>query len=172
MELVPGQAFTYLPNTSFRGPDHLLVRWDPSRNPERRDPGILVRHTAFTVGAPPNHALARQVRVAEVGRETDGVMRLTLQDPHGRALPGWTPGAHITVVVGDYVRTYSLCGDRDDPLCLQIAVLKDEAGRGGSAHIHAIIQPGSMIRIRGPKNHFRLDEGAERRGSRTGNTWS
>ena len=162
MALVPGQAFTYLPNTSFRGPDHLLVQWDPSQNPERRDPAILDRHTPFAVGAPPNHALSRQVRVAEIGQEADGVVRLTLEDPHGRALPGWTPGAHITVLAGDYVRSYSLCGDGGDASRLQIAVLKDEGGRGGSAHIHAAITAGSTIRIRGPKNHFRLDEGAER----------
>jgi cytochrome P450 len=29
MELVE-QEFTYSPNTSHRGPEHVLVRWDPS----------------------------------------------------------------------------------------------------------------------------------------------
>jgi ferredoxin-NADP reductase len=161
MELVPDQTFTYLPNTSFRGPDHLYVRWDPSRNPERRDPSLLKGHAAFEIGAPAKHGLARQVRVAEVHREADGVVRLTLEEPHGRALPSWTPGAHIDVMVGAYARRYSLCGGRDDPSRLQIAILKDEAGRGGSAYIHHTITPGAMIRIRGPKNHFRLDERAE-----------
>jgi cytochrome P450 len=33
MRLTEGQEFTYSPNTSFRGPDHLLVEWDPSANP-------------------------------------------------------------------------------------------------------------------------------------------
>jgi cytochrome P450 len=32
MELVE-QEFTYSPNTSHRGPEHVLVRWDPARNP-------------------------------------------------------------------------------------------------------------------------------------------
>ncbi len=162
MKLVPGQTFEYLPNTSFRGPDHLLAQWDPGLNPERRDPSVLDRQTSFPIGAPPNHALARKVRVAEVGREADGVVRLTLEDPQGRPLPGWTPGAHITVLAGDYTRSYSLCGDADEPSRLQIAVLKEEGGRGGSAHIHAAITPGATIRIRGPKNHFRLDESGGR----------
>jgi ferredoxin-NADP reductase len=43
---------------------------------------------------------------------------------------------------------------------LQIAVLKSEAGRGGSAYIHETIATGDIIRIRGPKNHFWLDEEA------------
>ena len=34
-------------------------------------------------------------------------------------------------------------------------------GRGGSAYIHNVITPGAEIRIRGPKNHFQLDQGAE-----------
>ncbi len=160
MELAPGQVFTYLPNTSFRGPDHLRVRWDPIRNPERRDPGILDRHASFGIGAPPNQALARQVRVADVCQEADGIMGLTLEDPRGRSLPGWTAGAHIDVAVGGYLRKYSLCGDGADPSRLQIAVLKNEDGRGGSAYIHAAVAPGAALRIRGPKNHFRLDESA------------
>jgi cytochrome P450 len=37
MRLTPNQEFTYSPNTSFRGPDHLLVEWDPSANPIETD---------------------------------------------------------------------------------------------------------------------------------------
>ena len=33
MRLVPDQTYMYSPNTSFRGPDHLLVEWDPQANP-------------------------------------------------------------------------------------------------------------------------------------------
>ena len=161
MELVPDQSFTFLPNTSFRGPDHLFVRWDPSRNPERSDPDLLKGHATFGIGAPSTLGIARQVRVADVSREADGVVRLTLEEPHGRPLPSWTPGAHIDLDVGHYVRKYSLCGETGDPTRLQIAILKDETGRGGSAFIHRTVTPGALIRIRGPKNHFRLDEGAE-----------
>ena len=35
------QTFTYVPNTSFRGPEHLWVEWDPALNPERRDRSLL-----------------------------------------------------------------------------------------------------------------------------------
>lgn len=37
MRLVADQTFSYSPNTSFRGPDHLLVEWDPQANPIERD---------------------------------------------------------------------------------------------------------------------------------------
>lgn len=37
MRLVDGQTFSYSPNTSFRGPDHLLVEWDVRNNPIEAD---------------------------------------------------------------------------------------------------------------------------------------
>ena len=37
MRLVPDQTFEYTPNTSFRGPDHLRVEWDPRANPVEAD---------------------------------------------------------------------------------------------------------------------------------------
>ncbi|WP_123026561.1 cytochrome P450 [Mycolicibacterium stellerae] len=37
MRLVEGQEFRYLPNTSFRGPEHLLIEWDPTANPVPAD---------------------------------------------------------------------------------------------------------------------------------------
>ena len=37
MELVEDQEWAYSPNTSHRGPEHVLVRWDPARNPVPED---------------------------------------------------------------------------------------------------------------------------------------
>jgi ferredoxin-NADP reductase len=92
--------------------------------------------------------------------EAKGIVRLTLEDPHGRKLPRWSAGAHLDVIVGDYVRKYSLCGAHEEESRLQVAILRDLQGRGGSTFIHEQIRPGMMIRVRGPKNHFRLDENA------------
>lgn len=33
IRLVEGQQFSYLPNTSFRGPEHVLVEWNPADSP-------------------------------------------------------------------------------------------------------------------------------------------
>lgn len=37
LRLVGSQRFGYSPNTSFRGPEHVLVEWDPGRNPVSAD---------------------------------------------------------------------------------------------------------------------------------------
>ncbi len=153
------QAFTYLPNTSFRGPDHLWVEWDPAQNPERADPAVATRHRHFPVGAPARRDIARKVRVAEVRHEAEGILGLVLEDAKGRALPNWSPGAHVELVVGAYDRKYSLCGDPRDGT-YQVAVLREADGRGGSRHIHDTLRAGDEIKLRGPSNLFRLDESA------------
>lgn len=160
MELVPDQRFDYLPNIAMRGPLHLHVRWDPRKNPERRTAtlGRSPRAT-FPIGPPARSSLTRVVRVAAVHREAIDVLSLTLVDPRGRDLPGWTAGAHIDLLVGDYQRKYSLCGDAADRSQYRIAVLKETGGRGGSQYIHSAVAAGQLVHIRGPKNHFRLAEG-------------
>jgi cytochrome P450 len=37
LKLVEQQEYTYSPNTSFRGPEHVLVTWDPANNPQPAD---------------------------------------------------------------------------------------------------------------------------------------
>ncbi|MFZ3584610.1 cytochrome P450/oxidoreductase [Loktanella sp. DJP18] len=147
------QDFTYMPNTSFRGPEALWVHWDPALNPTRGTP----RH--FSVGAPVRRDIARRVRVTEVRQEADGVLGLTLADAQGRTLPRWTAGAHVEICVGDFDRKYSLCGDPQSDT-YQIAIRREETGRGGSRLIHDSVAPGTEIRLRGPSNLFRLDENA------------
>ncbi|MGW4487634.1 PDR/VanB family oxidoreductase [Amycolatopsis sp. NPDC004368] len=90
-------------------------------------------------------------------RLADGVVRLTLRDPAGADLPEWTPGAHVDLVLGpDLVRQYSLCGDPADRSVLQVAVLREPSGRGGSAFVHELTG-GERLRVRGPRNHFALE---------------
>ena len=80
-------------------------------------------------------------------RETraDGVVALTLADPSGAQLPGWTPGAHIDVLLADdLVRQYSLCGPPGDQHRWRIGVLLDQLREGGT------------LRVGVPRNHFPL----------------
>jgi len=87
----------------------------------------------------------------------DGVLALTLRHPLGEQLPPWEPGAHIDVVLGPGLeRQYSLCGDPADRTAWRIAVLREPAGRGGSAHVHGQLRQGDKVRVRGPRNHFAL----------------
>jgi ferredoxin-NADP reductase len=93
------------------------------------------------------------------GREfaADGVLALTLRHPLGEELPAWEPGAHVDVALGpDLERQYSLCGDPADRTVWRIAVLREPAGRGGSAHVHERMRQGDKVRVRGPRNHFAL----------------
>ncbi len=165
LELVD-QNFQYVPNTSFRGPEHLLVRWDPARNPERRDPTALhVRHPV-TIGEPSKHAISREMAVTEVEQVADRVLRIRLEEPDGRPLPSWTSGAHIDVdcVDGDEVitRQFSLCGPPEDQYAYEIGVLLEADSRGGSRWVHHHAVEGATFHVRGPRNHFRLDVDAER----------
>lgn len=161
MRLVENQKFEGIPNISFHGPEHLWVEWDPERNPERAVPGIVDSHLPLKIGPPARADIYRHVIVTQVKEEADGVLGITLADPGGSKLPGWTPGAHIDVIAGDYVRKYSLCGILHNGHELRVAVLKEGSGRGGSAFIHQTVTEGMALKIRGPRNHFRLDETAD-----------
>ncbi len=163
MKLAP-QSFTYLPNISFRGPEHLWVEWDPAQNPERRDPSLLSRRQPVRIGESTRASAARLMRVAGRRRVARDIVELTLASADGRALPRWQPGAHIDIECGDsgLSRQYSLCGDPADAQSLVVAVLRDPASRGGSAWIHQQLQVGDSIRVRGPRNHFRFDESTRR----------
>ncbi|WP_417678743.1 cytochrome P450/oxidoreductase [Pseudodonghicola sp.] len=153
------QEFTYLPNTSFRGPDHVWVEWDPALNPENEHPQLAHDHLYFPVGAPSRRDIARKVRVAQVRQEAEGIVGLTLEDAKGRPLPRWSAGAHVELVLDGYDRKYSLCG-RADASGYDLAILREEEGRGGSRYIHDHLREGMELRLRGPSNLFRLDEEA------------
>lgn len=154
------QRFTYVPNTSFRGPEHLLVEWDPAANPERGNAGLRDVRVPVRIGEPSAHAIARPVVVQRVTPVAEGIVKLRLASPDGKPLPRWTAGSHIDVECGTpgLSRQYSLCGDPDEAGVFEIAVLHEPEGRGGSAWVHANVKPGDRLRIRGPRNHFRLDE--------------
>ncbi|HEY3752374.1 MAG TPA: PDR/VanB family oxidoreductase [Pseudonocardiaceae bacterium] len=87
----------------------------------------------------------------------DGVVGLTLRRPDNAPMPAWTPGAHVDLLLGNgLVRQFSLCGDPADRSSLRVAVLREQAGRGGSAYVHSDVVAGSELRIRGPRNNFEL----------------
>ncbi|MFI0814907.1 PDR/VanB family oxidoreductase [Streptomyces sp. NPDC021098] len=95
--------------------------------------------------------------VAERTDAAADVVTLALRHPAGHELPGWEPGAHVDLVLGDgLIRQYSLCGDPADRTTWRIAVLRAPDGRGGSARVHDTLAEGTRVRVRGPRNHFAL----------------
>ena len=93
--------------------------------------------------------------------ESEGVLAVELVDPSGRELPAWEPGAHVDVhlAVG-LSRQYSLSGDPHDRFRYRLGVLREAAGRGGSAYVHEALRPGDLVEVVGPRNHFRLEPAA------------
>lgn len=160
LRLVPGQVFEYPANVSFRGPKAVWVEWDPTLNPENHAPQTLRAPVDFPIGPPEKSAITRHLRVSKAVIEGD-TLHLSLRDPQARALPDWSPGAHIDLISGEYSRKYSLCGATSDRDTLDIAILRDDAGQGGSVHFHQTLTTGSDVAVAGPRNLFRLDEGAE-----------
>lgn len=154
------QRFTYVPNTSFRGPEHLWVEWDPAQNPERVNTAVLAPRDAVRIGEPSGASMGRTLVVQALERAADDVLKIRLAAPDGRALPRWSAGSHIDVECGNsgISRQYSLCGNPDDLGVFEIAVLREAQSRGGSAWIHGNLRVGDRVKVRGPRNHFRLDE--------------
>jgi vanillate O-demethylase ferredoxin subunit len=105
------------------------------------------------------------VRVAEVRELNAAVRELRLRSADGRALPGYSAGAHVRVQVelpeGEDWRDYSLINlstERDTSVAVdeyRIAVLMEAQGRGGSHYMHRI-KPGDELVLEVPKNDFML----------------
>lgn len=108
----------------------------------------------MTRDQPEEHAL--DLVVTRTATPAAGVLEVTLGRPDGADLPTWQPGAHIDLVTAEHTRQYSLCGDPADYASWKIAVLREPAGRGGSAFVHDTIAAGVAVHVRGPRNHFEL----------------
>jgi len=116
-------------------------------------PGMLA--AAHTLTSPSTSLTT--LRVVAGRTPAAGVRELTLAAPDGGRLPDWTPGSHLDVLLpGDVTRQYSLCGDRWDPLTYTVAVLREPAGRGGSAYVHDSLSVGDLVGVGGPRNNFPL----------------
>jgi ferredoxin-NADP reductase len=102
--------------------------------------------------------LVRQIRF-----EASGINSYELMNPLDKPLPQATAGSHIDIhLPGPLVRQYSLSNDPADRDRYVFAVLKDDAGRGGSKALHKTVHVQDTIRISLPRNNFRLDETASK----------
>ncbi len=100
--------------------------------------------------------LETDVAIVGLARPAQDIVELTLARTDAASLPGWTPGAHIDLILADdLVRQYSLCSSPSDPSAYKVAVLLEPHSRGGSKRVHELTE-GATLRIRGPRNHFQL----------------
>ena len=89
------------------------------------------------------------------------VRAFELRDPQGRELPAVEPGSHLVVPVilpgGERTdRHYSIASNPARRDVYEIAVLREEGGRGGSGAVHDSYRIGTRIRSEMPANHFGL----------------
>jgi ferredoxin-NADP reductase len=97
------------------------------------------------------------LRVTAKELVAEDVVALELASAAGLRLRDWAPGAHIDLVLPNgMTRQYSLCGDRWDPLRFRVGVLRERAGRGGSAYVHDRLEVGDLVGVGGPRNNFAL----------------
>lgn len=107
-------------------------------------------------GGPPDCEF--EAVIVAASKAAQGIRLLELARSDGGALDGYTPGAHIDLILANgLVRQYSLLPP--DPVAgtWRIAVLRELDGRGGSAYVHDVVDAGSLVRIRGPRNNFQLE---------------
>ncbi len=102
-----------------------------------------------------------RVQVSRAEQMAEGVTKYEFSTLDGSKLPAWEAGAHLDIVVApEFLRQYSMSGDPADRSKYQIAVLREEAGRGGSKLLHRIFAEGRKVFISRPINHFPLVEDA------------
>lgn len=130
---------------------------------------------ALGASATPLHAPAVEANAAALGTGElalviTGIRQLTprvrayeLQRPDGADLPRAGAGAHMSVPVrlenGTVeTRHYSIASDPAQCDMLEIAVLREDAGRGGSAAVHNSFALGMVLHCGLPKNTFSLHD--------------
>ena len=105
----------------------------------------------------PSDAHTLELMVRQIRFEGRGINSYEFVDPSGEVLPAFTAGAHIDVHLnGGFVRQYSLSNSPNERHRYVIAVLRDEAGRGGSKALHDGLRVQDKVRISYPRNNFEL----------------
>lgn len=90
---------------------------------------------------------------------TPSISEFVLAAEDGAELPGFEPGAHITVETPSRaMRRYSLVNDGEGPSQYVIAVKREPASRGGSASMHENAAAGSVLAAFEPNNQFELTD--------------
>lgn len=115
----------------------------------------------MSVGAP-----KIPVRVAEVVSVTPLIKRFRFVRRDGGPMPTFSGGAHVVVDMDDHgtrrLNPYSLMSDPADTSGYEISVRRDDAGRGGSRHLHDHVSAGMDMVISSPVNLFPLDARARK----------
>ena len=101
------------------------------------------------------------VKVIKKITQAKDIVSFELASADGTPLAPFSAGSHIDVhIPGGLTRQYSLCNDAAEQHRYRIAVLRDDASRGGSIAMHDQVNVGDVLHISLPKNHFPLQHAA------------
>jgi vanillate O-demethylase ferredoxin subunit len=113
-------------------------------------------------GPSPERDVTLNLAVASIAAITPSIRQVELTNAEGGALPAFTAGAHIDVVLGNGLdRSYSLLNDPVETHRYLIAVLRETDSRGGSVFVHDQLRQGDRLTASEPINNFPLNEAGE-----------
>jgi phthalate 4,5-dioxygenase reductase subunit len=102
------------------------------------------------------------LRVTRNDKIADGIYLIEFRDLGGQPLPQFSAGAHITIrVPNGLLRKYSLCNDPVERDRYQVAVKREEKGRGGSSNLIDGVKAGDQLMVAPPVNDFGLPQRAQ-----------
>ncbi len=103
----------------------------------------------------------QSLRLSSIRYEAEGISSFEFTEPAGKALPAFTPGAHVDIhLPNGLIRSYSLSNDSAENHRYVVTVARDANSRGGSTYAHDSLRVGQLLQVSVPANHFALDEGA------------
>ncbi len=106
------------------------------------------------------HRETISVDVTAVEQVTPLIKQFTLRRLDREDLPPFSGGSHVVVIMPDHQgafrNPYSLLSSPKDLSSYQIAVRREDGGRGGSLFMHQRVKPGSRLQITYPVNLFPL----------------
>lgn len=102
--------------------------------------------------------LTRRIRVARIDKVAAEIKRFELVSADGGALPEFSPGSHVIVMMrqGEHVwrNPYSIMDATDDRRGYVIGVQRSPDSRGGSTYMHTEVKVGTELEITDPINLF------------------
>ena len=116
-------------------------------------------HRYVNADTPAEDSPVIQAVVSRVEAMSHNISKYEFATLDGTQLPVWTAGAHIDVLVAPgMMRQYSMSGNPANRDAYQVAVLREDEGRGGSLLMHRIFTEGRKVFISRPINHFDLSD--------------
>jgi ferredoxin-NADP reductase/MOSC domain-containing protein YiiM len=131
-------------------------------------PGWQASFRALLDGGPGNAGLAvtspppawpgfRQLRVTAIERESDDVISIRFEDPHGAALPAARPGQYLTLrVPPSLLRNYSMSGPPGAG-DYRVTVKREPEG-AASGYLHTQLAVGDELDVAAPRGTFILGD--------------